>query len=256
MDRRARIDGPVTVLRAPAGWNRARRADSLVGMSRHVALSIPRLALMLAAASGACDRSLTGGPDVDLAALEALAGPTAAGRTVASDLIAVATRLQSADVGVPDIALPTLAELFARAVAVEAEAKGADAALRLRAGHAALLDSAWHEIENGDAGDGDRLLEAAREFQAASAARVLGTPTSMAYVFLVGRALQRIQETLLVLDRQGGEVRRLLRMASSARDLQMDARSALGRGQAAAALDIGAHAADLVNTLIREINDR
>lgn len=204
----------------------------------------------------ACDRSPLDGSDLDLVALEVLGGETEAGRSVVSDLITVAAELQSEEAPVPDVALPTLANLFDGALAIEAEEQGAEAVVEIRAGHAALVDSAWLEIDRGKSENGDDLLAEARALQAATAARVLGTQTSIAYVFLIGRTLDRVNEGLVVLSRQGVEVRRFARMSSSARDLTADARSALGRGRPAEALDIGGHAADLVNSLIREIHSR
>lgn len=238
------------------GWNRIPPADTLKGMIRKVYRSVRVLAAVAFAAAAACDRSPTGDVDVDLEALEALAGPTDAGRSVVSDFIAIATRLQAGDGGVPDIALPTLGHLFDRAVEAESETRGREFALELRARHLVLLDSAWSIIEKGDGGDGEQMLSDARAFQASTAARLLGRPASMAYVFLVGRTLERVNRELIALDRLGHDVRRLRRMAASARDLQADARSALGRGEAASALDVGAHAADLVNNLVREVRAR
>jgi hypothetical protein len=206
--------------------------------------------------AGGCDRSPLGSADIDPQALESLGGPTAAGRSVAFDLIAVATQLQAEDGTVLDISLPTLAELFDGAISADAETRGPGSALALESAHTALLDSAWSEIANGNGAAGDRILEEARSYQASAAARFLGRPTSVAYVFLIGRTLQRVNERLLVLHRRGEDVRRLRRMASSARELEADAREALGRGESGDALDIGAHAADLVNNLIREIRTR
>jgi len=209
---------------------------------------------LAAVAAGGCDRSPLGGADIDLQALEALGGPTAAGRSVVSDLIDVATRLQAEDGAVPDVALPTLAELFAGALAADAETRGAEAAQALKDAHAVLLDSAWVRI--GDGEDGDAILDEARGYQASTAAQVLGRPTSMAYVFLVGRTLERVNAGLIRLSRQGEDVRRLQRMAASARGLERDAREALAGGETGRALDIGGHAADLVNTVIREVHAR
>jgi hypothetical protein len=211
-------------------------------------------AVTLVAAAGGCDRTPLGGADIDLQALEALGGPTAAGRSLVSDLIDVATHLQTEDGAIPDVALPTLAELFEGAIAADAETRGAEAGRALRSAHTALLDSAWARI--GDGGDGDAILEQARDYQASSAAQVFGRPTSMAYVFLVGRTLEQVNAGLIRLSRQGEDVRRLQRMAASARELERDAREALAGGETGRALDIGGHAADLVNTLIREVHAR
>lgn len=205
-------------------------------------------------AAPGCDRSPLGGADIDLQALEVLGGPTAAGRSVVSDLIDVATRLQSDDSSVPDVSLPTLAELFAGALAVDREGKGPESARALKSTYDALLDSAWTRIGNGE--EGDHLLDEARSFQGAAAARILGRPTSMAYVFLVGRTLEQVNAGLIGRRRQDEDVRRFQRMAASARELELDARESLGRGETGQALDIGGHAADLVNTLIREIRAR
>jgi len=220
---------------------------------RTARLACAAAALAVVAAAG-CDRSPLGGTDIDLEALEALGGPTAAGRSVVSGLIDVATRLQAEDEAVPDVALPTLARLFEDALSADAEENGPESALALKTAHAVLLDSAWTRIGNG--GEGDDILAEARGYQAATTARVLGRSTSMAYVFLVGRTLERVNAGLVRLRRQGEDVRRFQRMTDSARELEHDAREALGNGETGRALDIGGHAADLVNTAIREIRAR
>lgn len=205
---------------------------------------------------GACDRSPLDGSELDLVALEVLGGETGPARSVVSDLVTIATELQSDEAPVPDVTLPTLAVLYDGALAIEARDRGPKAVVRIRAAHAALLDSAWLEIARGRAENGQDLLTEARVQQAETAARVLGTQTTIAYVFLIGRTLDRVNEGLMALSRQGTEVRRFLRMSASARDLTSDARSALGKGRAGQALDIGGHAADLVNSLIRGIHSR
>ena len=216
--------------------------------------AVAAVALVTVLAGAGCDRSPLGDADIDLQALETLGGATAAGRSVVSDLINVATRLQSDDGSVPNVSLPTLAQLFEGALAADAEGRGPESALALKSAHDVLLDSAWTRIGKGD--EGDAILDEARGFQAAAAARILGRSTSMAYVFLVGRTLEQVNAGLIALHRQGEDVRRFQRMTASARELVLDARRSLGRGETGLALDIGGHAADLVNTVIREIHAR
>jgi hypothetical protein len=227
------------------------RTATRTGRAARLACAVATVAAVTAAG---CDRSPLGGSDLDMEALEALGGPTAAGRSVVSGLIDVATRLQAEDEAVPDVALPTLAQLFEGALSVDAEENGPESALGLKTGHTVLLDSAWTRIGNGD--DGDEILAEARGYQAATIARVLGRSTSMAYVFLVGRTLERVNVGLLRLRGQGEDVRHFQRMTDSARELEHNAREALGNGDTGRALDIGGHAADLVNTVIGEIRAR
>ncbi len=149
--------------------------------------------------------------------------------------------------------VPGLDSLFTLALLTEDRRAPAHAAA-LRQQHRVLLAAAWRAVDSGDEDAGQRSLAAARSFQASATVEILGPATSLLFVSLVDRARLRAEASVRRLDaRHKDDMPRLLRMAASARDVEQDARKALAQGDAAKALDVGSHAAGLVNALVAQL---
>ncbi len=152
----------------------------------------------------------------------------------------------------PAPALPGLDHLYELALERVAERRGPAAASGVSAEHRAMQDAAWEAIARGDQDTGERELAAARDQRARLTVMELGNGFAVAYVAVVGMAVERAHGEIA--PSAGRRVDgRLRRMAGSARNLHSDAGRALLSGEAAAALDVASHAAGLLNTFFDEI---
>jgi hypothetical protein len=145
--------------------------------------------------------------------------------------------------------IAALPELFEGAVARLRSQDGGDAARSRLAEYNALQRRAEDVVRSGDHQRAHAALKAARDEQIRVVLEVAGAEP-------VGRLLQDATAALDELDvalaasrSAGRDVTRLGRMAGSARDMLGRSTAALAEGDAATALDLGSHAAGLINTL-------
>jgi hypothetical protein len=146
--------------------------------------------------------------------------------------------------------VPALPELFDAAVARVRMLNGNGDDVRARlARYNELQYAAEQVVRSGERQRAHDALQAAREEQVRFVVDVLGAGAVSRMLASTGMALRELDSELLATRRAGRDVTRLTRMAATARDLLSRANAADRDGDAAAALDLGSHAAGLVNTL-------
>ncbi|MCI0434661.1 MAG: hypothetical protein L0271_13625 [Gemmatimonadetes bacterium] len=147
----------------------------------------------------------------------------------------------------PAPTLPGLDQLYDLSLERLAQRRGEAAANAARDGQQSIEAAAWAAIESGSQDDGQRALVDARSRRAQRAVAELGDAFAVAYVAVVGLAVDRAHVEISTGDSRRFDPR-LRRMAASARNLHGDAAKALLNGDAAAALDVASHAAGLLNS--------
>src|SRR5690606_33674490 len=148
---------------------------------------------------------------------------------------ALLDRMRAAASG--DAPLPTLAELFDVATVV-GRADQHEVLARADTLHAAALDA----LSSSDAEQADLAVTAAREARIRAVVEVLGRPA-------VAALIAHGQERALSLAARAGSENdhRLVRMSEAAGDMLERARRDFLRSDSHAALDLAAHAVDLLN---------
>jgi len=144
--------------------------------------------------------------------------------------------------------IPGLENLLPRAVAKLASESTPDAQALLRRAEqtAAHVRTA---LRSGDRSTAQAQLVAARAEQIQLVLRVLGPGTAGKLVEEVNAGTAEARTTLAALEAAGRDVARDQRMLTEAVDLAHRARAALAKGDNATALDLGSHAAGLLNAL-------
>jgi hypothetical protein len=190
----------------------------------------------------ACDATVTEFDQIDGDVLAQVARIADGSLTPAERVLVDLMRRSDVESSGPVI-IPQLDSLFTLVVE-DRSADWAGEAARAARQHDGALADAWHQIENGSPGEGERRLMDARGVQSRTVARRLGRTGALGYIAIVAQSLERSS------DRLGRSApRRLRAMLDSALDLDNDARSALREGRVAEAFDLASHAAGLANTL-------
>lgn len=147
------------------------------------------------------------------------------------------------------VRLPALEQIFDRAVARLREGGDPERVRAALADYHRAEAAARAAVRSGDRQHAHTALEAARREQIRVILRVLG-PGVVAHSLQQARSASDELATSLAAARAAGrDVSRLERMLVSARDMLQRAELAFTSGDAAAALDLGTHAAGLLNAL-------
>ena len=140
-----------------------------------------------------------------------------------------------------------LEELFERAaVQVQAEL-GAVEARAVLADYNALQRAAENVVLNGDRSRAHDALRAVRSEQIRLVLDVLGPAAVRQLVMDVADAAEQLDRGIVAARKAGRDVARLERMSAVSRDMVQRAHAALDANDAVLALDLGGHAAGLVN---------
>ncbi|CAN5860331.1 hypothetical protein BH23GEM9_BH23GEM9_09550 [soil metagenome] len=142
-----------------------------------------------------------------------------------------------------------LDELFSEAVEQLRARNGADDGRSSLGAYNEMQRAAQAAVRNGDRQLAQSALESVRGEQIRIVLDVLGSGTVDRLLDDVGYGLAELNVALAGARSGGRDVSRLGRMSASARDMHSRARAALDGGDAVAALDLGSHAAGLINTL-------
>ncbi len=141
---------------------------------------------------------------------------------------------------------PTLDELYRRALEQAGEAAGPT-----RAEDARLIDAADRAQIEGDLAGRYERLQALRSHRADFAVGVLGDTVCTRLLADVTAGLDELDAVLTGLDRSGADVLRDRRMLETASNIRDRAAAALEAGHPSLALDLGTHAASLLDELRR-----
>lgn len=147
-----------------------------------------------------------------------------------------------------------LDELFEDAASRVRAGMGADAARAELATFNGLRRAADEEVRNGDRDAAYDALKAVRNEQIRVVLTVLGHDAVRPMLDQAGAGIAQIDIAIAQATAAGRDVGRLERMSAAARDLVQRATSALETGDTAAALDLGSHAAGLVNAARHALN--
>lgn len=159
-----------------------------------------------------------------------------------------ADRLEAARVAVADaLRVPGLDELFDTAVQVAGTAYGPGH--DVLATHGRLTALARQQVRTGSRERAQAALAAVRVEEIAVVLRVLGAGPVEQLVQATAEAQSALARDVDAARRSGRDVLRLERMLATSADLLERAGAALDEGNAATALDLGSHAAGLVNAL-------
>jgi hypothetical protein len=172
---------------------------------------------------------------------EAASALGAAGRA-ASELEGIRRALAEAS------RLPTVAVLYEDALA-RLRASDAYMAQRTLEKHGALERVARDAVQAGDRDRAHAALESVRRNQLQFVLSVLGPAAAERVVADVEQARRTAETDVARAGSIGRDVYRLDRMLEAARDLHSRAARALAQGDATTALDLGCHAANLVNAV-------
>lgn len=170
--------------------------------------------------------------------------------TTASSLLEAATQLI-----VRLDRLPTLEESVAAALR-EARQQDGDGQMRgLLVGYDSLLSAAAAALQHRDRDAAYRALQALRAERVRLVIQLRGPVAVRELVTALDRRLALVQNSLAAAREQqpGRDLVALEQMARTADELELRARRALQRGDAATALDLGSHVAGIVNTLFNEL---
>jgi hypothetical protein len=184
-----------------------------------------------------------------LEAAEAAAGPTAARTALDYAVKAGALADRAHHLLADSRRIAALPELFDGAVARLRSQDGGDAARTRLAEYNALQRRAEDIVRNGDHQRAHAALKAARDEQIRVVLELAGAEPVGRLLHDAEAALDELDVALAASRSAGRDVTRLGRMAVSARDMIGRSTAALAEGDAATALDLGSHAAGLINTL-------
>jgi hypothetical protein len=147
------------------------------------------------------------------------------------------------------VRLPALEQVFDRAVSRLSEGGDPDRVRAALADYHRADAAARAAVRSGDREDAHAALEAVRREQIRVVLRVLG-PGAVAHALQQARtASDELDSSLAAARSAGRDVSRLERMLASANDMLHRAELAFTSGDAAAALDLGSHAAGLLNAI-------
>jgi hypothetical protein len=113
----------------------------------------------------------------------------------------------------------------------------------------ALDAAARVALRSANRGTAQAKLAAVRAEQIQVVLRVLGAQTATTLVDRVAARAAQTRAVLAELDKNGRDVARYQRMLREANDLNVRAATAITKGDPATALDLGSHAAGLLNAL-------
>lgn len=139
--------------------------------------------------------------------------------------------------------------LYPRAVGQIASTKGAAAADALTADVKVLDAAARTALRSANRSTAQAKLSAVRAEQIQVVLDVLGERAATTLVERVATRISQTRAVLSELDRSGRDVARYQRMLREANDLNVRAATAISKGDPATALDLGSHAAGLLNAL-------
>jgi hypothetical protein len=142
-----------------------------------------------------------------------------------------------------------LESLFPRAMAKVKAERGPAAAAAMTAKLEMLNARTRAALRFGNREASHETLELARAEQVRIVKQVLGDGAAQRLVTQAGYRAEEIAASLKALDGSGRDVVKQQRMLREAIDLQQRAKTALQKGDGATALDLGSHAAGLLNTL-------
>jgi hypothetical protein len=144
--------------------------------------------------------------------------------------------------------LPNLATLFDEAVA-QLRSNDPDTAEQIVAKYAALHRAVNQAIQSTNRDRAHATVDVLRRDKIQFVLTVLGSAAVERTLLTVSAAQVEIAADVAAADAAGHDVLRLQRMLQTARDLHGRADRALTSGDAAKALDLGSHAADLINAV-------
>jgi len=139
--------------------------------------------------------------------------------------------------------------LYPRAVEKVREERGAAAAAALTSTLEILNTRSRAALRSGDRSGAHENLTLARAEQIRIVQQVFGDEAAVKLVAQIGIRADEIGAHLKVLDTSGRDVVKQQRMLREALNLKLRAADALAAGDAATALDLGSHAAGLLNAL-------
>jgi hypothetical protein len=225
--------------------------DVLMGSIRRPARAMTLLTLV-AALTAACDRSPTAADAVQADGLRLVLAAAALAEPGSVEIAFRDLAWRLATTVEPAPRLPVLDELFDLAMARVARDRGQAAADRLRQQHTLSTDNAWTAVAAGDDDLADLALAEARAVMVAHTVDALGETIAVAYVAILGLAIDNVSDRL---ERPGHSLHpRARRMLASARNLHGDAGIALLRADVPGALDVAAHGAGLINSLVATLD--
>jgi hypothetical protein len=219
-----------------------------------VALDAQRLARGVGEAEAA-GRDMSRGRDL-LASIEALLASASARAAEAALMPALdaatraAAHAESLRHALADARrIPGLQDLFELAVAHLRAELGPDAAREALTRYNALKRAAEEAVRVGDRERAHRALEAVRAEQIRLVLHVLGGDAVVRLIEALERGSAEVHAALADARAAGRDVSRLERMAATARDMILRARTAFDAGDPGTALELSSHAAGLINSV-------